>query len=321
MNKPQAAWMTPVLVLAGFYNLAWGTWAVVAPQSGFRWAGMEPPRYPELWQCIGMIVGVYGIGYLIAAIDPLRHWPIVLVGLLGKVFGPIGFLMAALEGRLPWVAGWVNVTNDLIWWIPFAGILWAAWREFNAENARRQSLNEAAIAETLAQAKTSIGISLAELSHAKPLLLVLLRHSGCTFCREALQDVATHRTEIEQQGLKIVLVHMGGDTSAADMFASYGLGDLQRVADPQCRVYAALGLVRAPLWQVFGPKVWWRGMISYLVKRNAIGPIEGDGFQLPGVAIVHQGKIEKVFRHRSPADRPDYVDLARCHADACQVQH
>ena len=41
---------------------------------------------------MGMIVGVYGIGYLIAARDPRTHWPIVLVGLLGKVFGPIGFV-------------------------------------------------------------------------------------------------------------------------------------------------------------------------------------------------------------------------------------
>ena len=61
------------------------------PLSGVRVVGMEPPNYPELWQCIGMIVGVYGIGYLAAAADPLGHWPITLVGFLGKMFGPIGF--------------------------------------------------------------------------------------------------------------------------------------------------------------------------------------------------------------------------------------
>ncbi len=27
-------------------------------------------EHPEIWQCVGMIVGVYGIGYLIAAVDP-----------------------------------------------------------------------------------------------------------------------------------------------------------------------------------------------------------------------------------------------------------
>ena len=79
------------LLAAGLYNLAWGAFSVLAPTAIFHVAGVDPPIYPELWQCIGMIVGVYGIGYLIAARDPYRHWPIVLVGLLGKVLGPLGF--------------------------------------------------------------------------------------------------------------------------------------------------------------------------------------------------------------------------------------
>jgi ligand-binding SRPBCC domain-containing protein len=70
-----------------------------------------------------MIVGVYGIGYLIAANDSRTHWPIVLVGLLGKVFGPIGFLVALLRGTFPLLFGLTILTNDLLWWIPFAMIL------------------------------------------------------------------------------------------------------------------------------------------------------------------------------------------------------
>ena len=57
-------------------------------------------------------MGVYGIGYAIAAGNPLRHWPIVLVGLLGKLFGPLGFLFYAIRGELPWIAGWTIVTKD-----------------------------------------------------------------------------------------------------------------------------------------------------------------------------------------------------------------
>ena len=72
---------------------------------------------------IGMIVGVYGVGYWVAAANPMVHWPIVLVGFLGKVFGPIGFAMALFNGQFPLKFGLNIIFNDLIWWVPFFIIL------------------------------------------------------------------------------------------------------------------------------------------------------------------------------------------------------
>lgn len=137
MSSPSQAplWMTRVLIAAGIYNLAFGAWAGLFPDHVFVMLGMEIPNYPFLWQCIGMIVGVYGIGYLAAARDPLRHWPIILVGLLGKIFGPIGFLQTALAGDISWKFGYLIITNDLIWWIPFTWIMIAARK--NALEASR----------------------------------------------------------------------------------------------------------------------------------------------------------------------------------------
>lgn len=121
--KTQTRWMAAVLWLAAAYNVAWGVWIVARPTDLFRLLGMAPPNYPEIWQCVGMIVGVYGVGYACAALALTRHWPIVLVGLLGKLLGPAGFVSAALRGALPWRFGWIDVTNDVIWWVPFAWIL------------------------------------------------------------------------------------------------------------------------------------------------------------------------------------------------------
>lgn len=115
--------MRRVLWAAAVYNVAWGAAVVLFPLAPFRWMGVPPPNYPALWQCVGMVVGVYGVGYACAATDPARHWPIVLVGFLGKLLGPVGFLFAATHGALPWAFGWVNVTNDLLWLVPFALIL------------------------------------------------------------------------------------------------------------------------------------------------------------------------------------------------------
>ena len=115
--------MKPVLIAAGIYNLLFGVFTILMPGLFFDWIGMEQPRYLELWQCIGMIVGVYGVGYIIAAYDPARHWPIVFVGFLGKLFGPIGMAISIAKETLPLKFAIANIGNDLIWLIPFALIL------------------------------------------------------------------------------------------------------------------------------------------------------------------------------------------------------
>lgn len=133
-------WMTWVLGAAALYNVAWGAWTVIFPTHYFDLLHMPLPRYIELWQCIGMIVGVYGIGYACAATNPYRHWPIVLVGFLGKVFGPLGLLKAVWMGSLPWSFGWINITNDLIWWVPFGTILVSTARYYRAHTDEDASL-------------------------------------------------------------------------------------------------------------------------------------------------------------------------------------
>lgn len=138
-TSPKAAprWMSAVLWLAAVYNILWGAWVVIWPQAWFELSGLPVINYPSIWQCVGMIVGVYGIGYAIAAMDPIRWWPLVLVGLAGKIFGPIGFVMTASRGELPWSMGWTLLLNDLSWWIPFGLILLAARRAALASAAPR----------------------------------------------------------------------------------------------------------------------------------------------------------------------------------------
>jgi hypothetical protein len=129
------AWATRWLRAAAVYNVVWGTVVILFPNLLFDLCAMPRPNYPEIWQCVGMIVGVYGVGYWAAAGDPRRHWPIVLVGLLGKVFGPIGFAAALWNGTFPPVFGLTILSNDLVWWAPFALILRDALRHERARSA------------------------------------------------------------------------------------------------------------------------------------------------------------------------------------------
>lgn len=117
------------LKLAAVYNILWGSWVVLFPLSAFRLIGIPEPLYPQIWQCVGMIVGVYGVGYWVASKDPLKHWPITFVGLLGKIFGPIGFLQAYFTGQLPGSFFIIIIFNDLIWWPSFAYIMIKAYQQ------------------------------------------------------------------------------------------------------------------------------------------------------------------------------------------------
>ena len=93
-------WIVISLRSAGLYNLLWGGSVVLFPSLFFKLSGWQDrPTEPFIWQALGMVIGVYGVGYLISANDPVRHWPIILVGLMGKVLGPLGFLLADLDDR------------------------------------------------------------------------------------------------------------------------------------------------------------------------------------------------------------------------------
>jgi peroxiredoxin len=295
--------MRTVLLAAAAYNLAWGAFAALFPLAPFEWAGMPAPNYPELWQCIGMIVGVYGVAYAVAAFNPFRHWPVIAAGLLGKILGPIGFLNAASHGRLPWQAGWLNVTNDLIWWIPFTLILIQAHRSYVC--GKRILAPE--VLKFALRTKVQGCVTIDQLSKTSPVLLVFLRHAGCTFCREALADIAEQRRAIEASGTRMVLVHMGSEEKSAQYFQSYGLADVLRISDPNQALYRAFGLNRGNLTKLFGPKVWLRGFQACIIEKHGIGALAGDGFQMPGVFLVYQGEVLRSYRHQSAADRPNYA--------------
>jgi hypothetical protein len=47
----------------------------------------------------------------------------VLVGLLVKILGSIGFFGAVFSGRFPLAMGWTIITSDRIWWKFFGLIL------------------------------------------------------------------------------------------------------------------------------------------------------------------------------------------------------
>lgn len=112
--------------LAGIYNICWGLLCSIDPQWFFRACNLPPINYPEIFQCLGMVVGLYGIIYFEVARNPEKGWLLAAVGLLGKVLGPIGLGILILSGKWPQSTVVLCLTNDFIWWIPFCIYLWDA---------------------------------------------------------------------------------------------------------------------------------------------------------------------------------------------------
>lgn len=165
--------------------------------------------------------------------------------------------------------------------------------------------------DVMANMLTNEGSNLLAESREKPVMLVFLRHFGCTFCREAMSDISKRRTSIEEMGTKIIFVHMSDEETAAKFFRKYKLSDVTRISDPDCRYYAEFGLTKGNFTQLFGLRSWMRGFQSAIVKQHGMAPPIGDGFQMPGVFVIQDGEVQDAFVHKLSSDRPDYEKLVR----------
>ena len=172
---------------------------------------------------------------------------------------------------------------------------------------------EADLAAALGEFRTESGRTLLELANESPVLLIFLRHFGCSFCREALDRLSQVRSKLEARGVRPVFVHLGTPERAKPYFDYYNLADVERVSNPDASLYQhpafALGRTN-PLSHFFQPavvKAWVMGAI----RSYGIGLIREDAEQMPGVFFLRDGKIANFFRYRTIADRPDYLALVR----------
>ncbi|MFN9627456.1 MAG: SelL-related redox protein [Planctomycetota bacterium] len=300
----QPTWPRRVLQAAAIYHLLWGAWVILFPHHWFDLTGIDRPNYPGIWQCVGMIVGVYGLGYWWASRDFAKHWPVIAVGFLGKIFGPIGFLQSAIEGTLPWSWGWMILTNDLIWWVPFGAMLYLGFKS-NSDPTRGQAQDtkdDWSLSQANELAKTAHGQSIAELSSKQEVLLVFLRHAGCTFCRETLDELKKARQQWQSRSLLPVVVHMGSVEQGLEMMKKFGLEDCPVISDPDCRLFRAYQLPRGTWQQLFGMRVWIEGFKAAILKGYGFGKLVGDGFQMSGAFVIRHGQIVRAYPSKDAAD-------------------
>jgi len=306
-----------VFLTAGACNLVAALALIVAPGAVWRSAGFEDSTHTGAYVAVAALLAGYGIAYLCAARRPLDYWPMAVGGFFSSCLFPAGFLLSGSGPLIAWpvpatvVASGLIIAGGVVWCAAFATVLCIAFRwHANSQIGEPHDIDDAMMIFASHQGRT-----LKELSDNQPVMLVFLRHFGCSFCREALQDLAASKDRIEETGIALALVYMSRTAQGESFTRRYGLDSVEQFSDGTCELYCAFGLDRGKFAQVFGPKVLWRGLRT-MFRGNFIGALAGDSFRMPGVALLHRGELHGFYKHQNVADRPDYVGLAQQLASA-----
>lgn len=299
-------WMTSVLWAASIYCMAFSFVSICWPDQAFASTGMHATGHHPLVRMIGLLYLVFAMSCLFAARDPIRHWRLVLLCTVKTVAVILVAVITWWQDIIPPRLAILLVLDDLVWLIPFLMILWSTVQAHLGRPPRYQE--PLSIAEAASSYELSSGESLTEASQQQEIVLVFLRHFGCTFTRQLLRGLELLETQASQRQARLVLVHML--QSGKELAYLGDRSGIARIADPYCELYRSFGLGKAGFWELFGPRVWLRGLLA-LIRGCGVGSIAGDGLQMPGVFLFHRNSIIASQPAQSAADLPDLEKLFR----------
>jgi len=305
-------WIKAILIFAGLFNIGWGIISIFFQPFFFNLIDLPGPHEASIWRSSGILATSMGIGYLIASSNAFRYWPVVFIGLLTKLLMPLSIYIGYLHGDLPTDAFRMAVTNHLIWWIPFAAILYRIYQQPYVEDRDLIDFASDDMEMSMEMYQTSRQRTILEASEQSPVMMVFLRHFGCTFCREALYDISNKIKEIESKGTNVILVHMVSEEEATHELGNYGLQHLEHVSDPESLLYKGFRLKRGTFLELFGPKTLIRGFSAGVLHKHGLGSAMGDVYQMPGIFLIHKGAVIKQYQHSTASDKPPYVEIAEC---------
>ncbi len=127
-------WMRGVLLLAGVYNLAWGMFMSIFPESFISWLsdGRVIAESDFLFLQARAVL-VFGV-FLIMLGVKLQHWfRLVWLAVGFKLIGPVVTYYGLLEGVFSKKFIFHLVMNDLIWLIPLVSIALLAGKPVNRQ--------------------------------------------------------------------------------------------------------------------------------------------------------------------------------------------
>ena len=130
-QSPISPWMHGVLKFAGVYNIIAGLSMMIFYHEGFKSLGLPKPEFNMPIQLVGVLVAIFGVGYLIVDRNPTENRNILLIGLLSKILGPLLAFFYVANGVLPLIMLVVLFFADIIYWVPF----WTIYQRIGKANS------------------------------------------------------------------------------------------------------------------------------------------------------------------------------------------
>jgi hypothetical protein len=280
------------LRLLALANFAFGLALLLFPVKAAVVLTIAEPVSFLFVQCLGILSLSFGAGYLVASLETSQHWAFIMVGLIFRSLLVLLLLKAYYFNEIGMRGFLLMSAYLIIGIIAFIVILIEAFEVNTREESAPKRFHD-----LLAFVRTNRGESLAELSEKENVLLIFIRHFGCTFCRETVSEIARLDTSIKGKNLTPVFVHMSDPGFADEFFSRYYDRPVMHISDPSRAIFRSLGLKRGTLMQLFGPKVVLRGFWAGFFKGHGLGAFEGDYLQLGGYFVLSKGQI--VFEHKT----------------------
>ncbi len=118
-EPPLLPWMSWLLRFAGCYNLLVGLSLVLFYHELFKTLQLAKPSPVMFVQLVGLLVGLFGAGYLLVARAPLANRNLLWLGLWSKALGCCLSFYHVARGDLPPLYVPIVVLSDLVYLPPF----------------------------------------------------------------------------------------------------------------------------------------------------------------------------------------------------------
>lgn len=153
-------------------------------------------------------------------------------------------------------------------------------------------------------------VRLGSLWAERPLLLVLMRHFGCIFCKEHIARMREILPEVRAMGFEVAVIGNGTPFMAQAFVEDYAF-EVPVFTNPERDVYLALGAKRPSWFFILNPR-FYINSLRVLKQGYRQGKTQGDKAQLGGVFIVlPNGDMPYAHRSEIAGDIPSNERVLR----------